>query len=155
MKLILHLVSVKNVTFKSSYNWFKIDILRLLRPPTAIFSHVHSHLNYFMYNVKLKLCAKHVSAIMEPPPPTPPPLNGKCHEKCPYVLTPSLMAKVLKKIRLFFNTSPNKQAILKVLRLFTNRLLPLPRLIIMSKTWLAKNAGPLLTFIKSFHCKGF
>ena len=26
MKRILHLVSVKNITFKSSYNWFKIDI---------------------------------------------------------------------------------------------------------------------------------
>ena len=29
MKRILHLVSVKNITFKSSYNWFKIDIFRL------------------------------------------------------------------------------------------------------------------------------
>ena len=28
MKQILHLVSVKNITFKSSHNWFKIDILR-------------------------------------------------------------------------------------------------------------------------------
>ena len=36
MKQILHLVSVKNITFKSSYKWFKIDILRLLRPLTAI-----------------------------------------------------------------------------------------------------------------------
>ena len=33
--MILHLVSIKNITFKSSYNWFKIDILRLPRPPTA------------------------------------------------------------------------------------------------------------------------
>ena len=37
MKRILYLVSVKNITFKSSYNWFKIDILGLLRPLTAIF----------------------------------------------------------------------------------------------------------------------
>ena len=44
---ILHLVSVKKITFKSSYSWFKIDILRMLRPPTAIFSHVQSDLNYF------------------------------------------------------------------------------------------------------------
>ena len=26
MKWILHLVSVKNITFKSSFNWFKIDM---------------------------------------------------------------------------------------------------------------------------------
>ena len=37
MKRILHLVTVKNIIFKSSYNWFKIDILGLLRPLTAIF----------------------------------------------------------------------------------------------------------------------
>ena len=35
MKRILHLVSVKNITFKSSYNWFKIDIHQQLRPLTA------------------------------------------------------------------------------------------------------------------------
>ena len=46
MKRILHLVSDKNITLKSSYNWFKIDIRWLLRPPTAVFSHVHSRLNY-------------------------------------------------------------------------------------------------------------
>ena len=40
MKRILHSFSVKNINFKSSYNWFKIDILRLLWPPTAIFSHI-------------------------------------------------------------------------------------------------------------------
>ena len=34
MKRILHLVSVKNITFKSSY-WFKIDIHQQLRPLTA------------------------------------------------------------------------------------------------------------------------
>ena len=35
MKRILHLVSVKNITFKSSYNRFKIDIHQQLRPLTA------------------------------------------------------------------------------------------------------------------------
>ena len=29
--------------WKSSYNWFIVDIHRLLRPLTAIFSHIHSH----------------------------------------------------------------------------------------------------------------
>ena len=58
MKRTLHLVSVKNITVKSSYNWFKIDILRLVRPLTAIFSPVQGHLNYYIYLfIKLKLCA--------------------------------------------------------------------------------------------------
>ena len=35
MNRILHLVAVKNITFKSSYNWFKIDIHQQLRPLTA------------------------------------------------------------------------------------------------------------------------
>ena len=35
MKRILHLVSVKNITFKSSYKWLKIHILRLLQLLTA------------------------------------------------------------------------------------------------------------------------
>ena len=35
MKRILHLVSVKNITFKSSYDWFKIDIHEQLQPLTA------------------------------------------------------------------------------------------------------------------------
>ena len=35
MKRILHFVSVKNITFKSFYNWFKIDIFRQLRLLTA------------------------------------------------------------------------------------------------------------------------
>ena len=43
--IYIHLASVKKITFQSSYNWFKIDILRQLRPPTAIFSHIHSPLN--------------------------------------------------------------------------------------------------------------
>ena len=43
MKRILHLVSVKNITFKSSYNWFKIDIHQQLRPLTA---------NYGKYHIK-------------------------------------------------------------------------------------------------------
>ena len=49
MQRILYLVSVKNITFKSSYNWFKIDILRLVQPLTAIFSPVQGHLNYSIY----------------------------------------------------------------------------------------------------------
>ena len=36
MKRILHLVSVKKITFKSSYDWLKIDIPMLVRPLTAI-----------------------------------------------------------------------------------------------------------------------
>ena len=35
MKQILHLVSVKNITFRSSYIWFKIDMHQQLRPLTA------------------------------------------------------------------------------------------------------------------------
>ena len=35
MKRISHLVSVKKITFKSSYNWFKIDIHQQLRPLIA------------------------------------------------------------------------------------------------------------------------
>ena len=35
MKRILHSVSVKNISFKSSYNWLKIDIHQQLRPLTA------------------------------------------------------------------------------------------------------------------------
>ena len=35
LKRILHLVSFKNITFKSSYNWFKINIHQQLRPLTA------------------------------------------------------------------------------------------------------------------------
>ena len=38
----LHLVSVKNITFKSSSNWFKIDIRRLLRPLTVIFNYAQT-----------------------------------------------------------------------------------------------------------------
>ena len=35
MKWILHLVSVRNIAFKSSYNWFNIDIHQQLQPLTA------------------------------------------------------------------------------------------------------------------------
>ena len=49
MKRILRLVSVKNITFKSSFDWFKFDILRLVRPLTAIYSPVQGHLNYYIY----------------------------------------------------------------------------------------------------------
>ena len=58
MKRILHLVSVKNNTFESSYNWFKVDILRLVRPLTAIFGPAQGHLNYYIYvvaNVQIQL----------------------------------------------------------------------------------------------------
>ena len=40
VKRILHLVSVKNITFKSSYNWFKIDIHQQLRPLTAYLAYL-------------------------------------------------------------------------------------------------------------------
>ena len=40
MRWILHLVPVKIIILESSYNWFKIDILRLVRPLAAIFSPV-------------------------------------------------------------------------------------------------------------------
>ena len=53
MKRILHLVSVKNITFKSSYNWFTIDILRLVRPLTAIFSSVQGHLSTLLCNISV------------------------------------------------------------------------------------------------------
>ena len=70
IKRILHLASVKNVTFKSSYNWFKINNQRLVLPLTAILSPVQGHLNsyeyiiYYLY-IKLKLCAKHILAVRE------------------------------------------------------------------------------------------
>ena len=35
MKRILHLVPIKNIVVKSSFNWFKIDIHQQLRPLTA------------------------------------------------------------------------------------------------------------------------
>ena len=65
VKRIIHLVSNKNITFEASYNWVKIDIRWLLRSPTAVFSHVHSHLIYYIHNKKLKLCAKRVLAVRE------------------------------------------------------------------------------------------
>ena len=77
IKRILHLVSVKNITFKSPHKWFKIDNLGRLRLLTAIFSTFQlSHI----HNIKLKLCAKRVvfkqkkseKNLMEletPPPP--------------------------------------------------------------------------------------
>ena len=51
MKQILHLILVKICIIKSSYNWFKIDILRLVRPLIAISSPVQGHLNYYIYTV--------------------------------------------------------------------------------------------------------
>ena len=38
----------QKITFNSSYNWFIIDILRLLQTPTALFN-VYSHVNYYVY----------------------------------------------------------------------------------------------------------
>ena len=51
------MVSVKNITFKSFYNLFKINIHRLVRPLIAIFSPVQGHLNYYIRIIKLKLWA--------------------------------------------------------------------------------------------------
>jgi len=48
MRWILHLVPVKIIILESSYNWFKIDILRLVRPLTARFSPVQGYLNYYI-----------------------------------------------------------------------------------------------------------
>ena len=56
MKRILHLVPVKNIIFKPFYNWFKIDILRLLRLLTAIFTEYYSA----MFIVTI---AKHILAV--------------------------------------------------------------------------------------------
>ena len=46
MKRILHLVSVKNITFKSSYNWYKIDIhqqLGGLKPWNSFYAILGQH----------------------------------------------------------------------------------------------------------------
>ena len=39
MKRILHLVPVKNIIFKSSYNWFKIDICICLKLSRSKWKH--------------------------------------------------------------------------------------------------------------------
>ena len=45
MKWILHLVSLRNIVLKSSYNWFKYrHSLAVLAADCQLFSHVHSHL---------------------------------------------------------------------------------------------------------------
>ena len=64
MKRILHSVSVKNITFKSSYNLFKIDIHQQLRL-RQLLSHIQSHLNYYIHDIKPKLSAKHVFTVRE------------------------------------------------------------------------------------------
>ena len=56
MKRISHVVPVKIIILKSSYNWFKIDILRLVRLLTAIFSSVQGHLNYYTYFKAQTMC---------------------------------------------------------------------------------------------------
>ena len=58
MKRILHLVPVKIIIYKSSYNWFKIDILRLVQPLTAIFSPVQGHLKYYTHIYKAQTMCK-------------------------------------------------------------------------------------------------
>ena len=55
MKQILHLVSVKNITFKSSYNWFKIDIHQQLRPLTANYLAMFKVTSTTIHNLKPKL----------------------------------------------------------------------------------------------------
>ena len=52
----LHLVPVKNIISKPSCNWFKIDILWLLRLLIAIFTEYHSA----MFIVTI---AKHILAV--------------------------------------------------------------------------------------------
>ena len=39
LKRILHVIPVKIIILKSSYNWLKLTT-------TRIFSHIHGHLNY-------------------------------------------------------------------------------------------------------------
>ena len=56
MKRILHLVPLRNIIFKSSYNWLKN--WHSSAAPAAdcqLFSHVHGHLNYYLYIIKPKL----------------------------------------------------------------------------------------------------
>ena len=53
MKRILHLVSVKNITFKSSYDWFRIDNRRLLRPLTAVLTCSWSSQQLYIHTIKL------------------------------------------------------------------------------------------------------
>ena len=45
-RLQLNLTYMKGILH---YNWFEIDILRLLLPLTAIFSLISSHLNHYKY----------------------------------------------------------------------------------------------------------
>ena len=47
MKRILHF---KNITFKSSYNWFKIDIHQQLRPLTANYLAIFKVTSTTIYN---------------------------------------------------------------------------------------------------------
>ena len=49
MKRILHLVSVKKITFKSSYNWYKIDIHQQLWPLTANYLAMFKVISTTMY----------------------------------------------------------------------------------------------------------
>merc|ERR1711928_183469 len=63
MKRILHF---KNITFKSSYNWFIIHIHQQLRPLTANYLAMFKVTQLlYIHNIKPKLSAKHVFTIRE------------------------------------------------------------------------------------------
>ena len=105
MKRILHLISAKNITFKSAYNWFKIDILRLVRPLTTIFSPVLSHLNYFTHIIKARTMCK---TRFESQRVFLHGFSTICFWKTLMALEipPPLMAKVIKNYLFFWNPSP-------------------------------------------------
>ena len=70
IKRISQLFSVKTITLKSSYNWFKIDILRLLQPPTAIFTEYYSAMfivtsNTIYTKYKVQFMCKRVLTVRE------------------------------------------------------------------------------------------
>ena len=97
MKRILHF---KNITFKSSYNWFKIDIHQQLRPLTANYwamFKVISTTIYTWYKAQTKCKTrfhsqgmilngfkKIISQNRYVELETPPPLHGKKHLKFPF-----------------------------------------------------------------------
>ena len=57
-KCKIRFISVKNTTFKSSYNWFKIDIHQQLRPLTANYLAMFKVTSTTIHNIKPKLSAK-------------------------------------------------------------------------------------------------
>ena len=56
---------IKKNIFKSSYNWFKIDILRLARPLPYSAQFRVTSTTIYIHKRKLKLCAKRVLAVWE------------------------------------------------------------------------------------------